>query len=299
MSVIKTVLFENYLSLQDAARDRGWLRWRPLRKLSGSMYRRLRCGEELTMTCRGLAWTLDADDPYFTRSLVIEGTHEPYETEYFLGLLLPGMTVVDVGAHVGWYTLLAAQRVGPAGRVIAFEPEPANYARLERNVAASGYRHVITVPKAVAERTRALTLFRDPGNSGGHSIADCGNTRPAFTVEAVALDEYFGPEPPPVHVIKIDVEGAECLAWRGMQRVLQRNPDLVLMMEFSPQALSQAGSSPEELWRMYCDAGFKPFRLHGETQRLLPVEFDELLHLCERGDRHTNLFLSRHQEPQP
>ena len=296
---MQAALFEAYLKLQEGARARGWMRRRPLRKLSRSLYTRLRCGERIATTCRGLTWCLDVRDPYFTPSLILEGGHEPYETEYFAKLVGPGMTVVDVGAHVGWYTLLAAQRVGASGRVVAFEPDPANYALLVQNVTANGFRNVETVQQAVSDGCRQAAFFLDPKNPGGHRLADWSDGRPSIPVEVTSLDAFFSASLHPIDVVKIDTEGVELSVWRGMQRVLQRSPHLRVMMEFSPEALLRCGASPERLLAECQQSGFTAYWLNGQTQRVLPKPLEELLAICRQGDQYTNLFLFRTLDDAP
>jgi hypothetical protein len=116
-------------------RESGLIRWRPLWKATRWLYRRV-CPAEGTILERihGRWWHLDLGDRYFTQSLLLTGQHEEWEVPIFLKALRPGQCVVDIGAHVGFYTVLAAERVGPSGRVIAFEPDPGNRALLEANV---------------------------------------------------------------------------------------------------------------------------------------------------------------------
>ena len=113
----KQALFHAYLGVQRVPREHGWIaRARLLRKASRWLYRHVKCGAIVSMRSQGLRWTLDINDGYFTESMVVEGDTEPWETKFFLRWAQPGMTVVDIGAHIGWYTLLAARQVGPSGR---------------------------------------------------------------------------------------------------------------------------------------------------------------------------------------
>src|SRR5207245_2930011 len=101
--------------------------------------------------------------------LYVTGVWEKDVTAYLMKLIESGMVVVDIGANVGYYTLLAAEKVGSHGKVLAFEPEPSRYALLEKNVRANDLKNVIPVQKAVSNKTGAARLYLDPRhNSGDH-----------------------------------------------------------------------------------------------------------------------------------
>lgn len=90
---------------------------------------------------------------------------EPEVTEVFLSHVMPGDVVLDIGAHIGYYTVLAARSVGNEGRVIAFEPDPQNYSLLVKNVAKNGYRNVTAVQKAVSWNSGYAQLYQTAGSS--------------------------------------------------------------------------------------------------------------------------------------
>ena len=104
-------------------------------------------------------------DQVVAQGLLVRGAWEPFETELFEQALAPGMVVFCLGAHIGYYALLAARRVGPRGRVYAFEPSPENFRLLVKNVEANGYRNVIPVPKAVSNVTGRATLYLNASNT--------------------------------------------------------------------------------------------------------------------------------------
>ncbi len=292
---MKAMSFRGFLALQELARPLGCMRLRPLRKLARSAYRRLACDGSQSVRCAGLRWTIEpVADGYFSESLVIEGAHEPYETEFFLNWLRPGMTVVDIGAHVGWYALQAARRVGPSGRVVAFEPEPKNRELLRRNIAVNAVANIEVVPLAVADRQGWMPLALDPSNAGAHWLrAGAEDGAASVAVELTTLDAWCAGWVQPPDALKIDVEGAELLIWQGMRQMLAQSPRIRIMAEFYPDALRRAGTDPSALFEAFRADGFTVQRLHGESQRLLPTDYEELLAVCASGDRHTNVFLTR------
>ena len=99
----------------------------------------------------GLTMYLNPRDRVITPSMLAYGTWEPVETSLLLDNLRPGDTVIDVGANVGYYTLLAARKVGPRGKVVAFEPDPESFSFLKRNVKANGFTNVVLEQKGLVE----------------------------------------------------------------------------------------------------------------------------------------------------
>ncbi len=186
------------------------------------------------------------------------GTWEPGLTRLLESLLEPGMVVVDAGAHIGYFTLLAARKVGPTGKVYAFEPAPANYALLLKNIAFNGYQNIIPVQKAVSNSQRTATFFLHP-NSVGHSFhhETLGRGKTAITVETTTLDRFLEGEGwPPVHLVKLDIEGAEPAALEGMARLLERNKTVRLIVEYIPHILERAGENPRQFLERMRGLGF-------------------------------------------
>lgn len=198
------------------------------------------------------------NDNFIGAVIAREKRYEPHVTRVLTGLLSAGQTFVDVGANVGYFSLLAASRVGAAGRVIAFEPNPANCDLLRRSIAANEFEGVIALHSVAVAESRQTIHFSTAGvDSNGRVInpAEAAAEVVALpTVEAVALDEALdGVER--VDVIKLDVEGAEARAWRGMQAVLARHRP-TLLFEFSPTLLERTSEVDpaaflEEVSRQY------------------------------------------------
>lgn len=184
-------------------------------------------GERWVEVGRQRMW-LDLSDR--TQLSIALGSHEKAALARFLGLLRPGQTVVDVGANVGLYTLAAARAVGPGGRVVAFEPEPRNCARLQRNVEANGHANVTVVQAAVGEASGRARLYLG-GDSGVHSLLAERAGGPAVEVEVVALDEYCEREGLVPDVVKVDAEGAELAVLRGLRRTLRRAGGIAVVCE--------------------------------------------------------------------
>ncbi len=181
-------------------------------------------------------------------SAVIDGHYERATRELIERLLPPGGTFIDIGAHVGLYTLVAARSVGPRGHVYAFEPEPDNFALLRENILRNGYANVTATACAVCERTGESRLFVSRQGNDRHSLFP--NPRSPFqehreTVRTTTLDDFLDSAGwPEIDLIKMDIEGAEPLAIAGMSRLLARSSRVQLIVEFSPETLDAGGTSP-------------------------------------------------------
>ncbi len=203
---------------------------------------------------RGLRMLVPAGYPS-ARSFAA-GRYEEDVTRLFSTLLRPGMAVVDLGANVGYFSLLASRLVGAGGRVYAFEPDPLTYDYLVKNVERNGCDNVVTVPKAAAGSEGTMGFVRDPHGAESY-LAATGTAEPTISVPTVTLDHYFESEGwPRVDLIKMDVEGSEQACLLGMKTFRSRNPAMKLIMEFNQPALGRSGVSPESIARTLLDLGF-------------------------------------------
>ncbi len=237
---------------------------------------------------------LEPTDRVVTPRMIGERVWEPKETYWFVESLREGDTVVDVGANVGYYTLIAASLVGPEGRVYAFEPDPRSFSLLERNVRLNGFSNVVLERKAVADQAGTLRLYLAPENKGDHRIyAPSDEQRDWIEVEAITLDDYFGERAAEVDLVKIDTQGAELSILRGMSRILESSERLVLAMEYWPHGLRDFGEEPGELLDLLTAQDFRFFDLAGFLVRPLEeVGQAELLARFPPGNRwFTDLFL--------
>jgi FkbM family methyltransferase len=167
-----------------------------------------------------------------------------------LELLDPGDVVYDLGANIGWYSLLAARRVGPSGQVVAFEPAIENAAQLRRNAASNGFANIAVVPAAVSDRD-GWAMFLDRGSLEGRLDKDDDDaqakdranrireSRGRIPVPMVTLDAWIGEaEQAAPSLIKIDIEGAEIGALRGMQATLRTAmPTLIIELHRTRDAV--------------------------------------------------------------
>jgi len=233
------------------------------------------------------------------QQLLFQSSYEKYTTILFKELVAEGMNVIDIGANIGYYTLLAAKLVGERGKVFAFEPEPRNYALLLRNVEVNGYKNIIPLQKAVSSKSGKAKLFLDKVESGAHSIYKVRkNNTEAIMVDAVSLDGFFEGKKCPIDIVKVDVEGAEMTILLGMTKIVNNNNDLKIFTEFWPPGLQGSGFSAQEYWDKIIECGFKYIYLINEQkQRLEPADFASIMKFCKdtffRHPTSVNLLCSR------
>ena len=195
-------------------------------------------------TTSGFSLYVSPDDAAVGATIASLGFYEPNVTAVFEAKLRPGMNIVDIGANIGWFTMLAASRVGPTGHVLAVEPNPLNARMLEASRQANGFQHVSLLPVAAGLRNGAVALHRTYSNGSTTSL-DRVDVLGAEIVPVLRLDDVLGDEHCPVAVVKVDVEGAEALALGGMERTLRRDRP-VIVSEFSPNMMPGLSSITAE-----------------------------------------------------
>jgi len=200
------------------------------------------------------------------------GRYELSTTQVFEEILGPGMVVIDIGAHVGYYTLRAAKRVGMTGKVYAFEPDRENHGLLLKNIELNGYNNIVAAQMAVSDRIGNSTLYLTALDSGRHSMYHHGlPERGSAAVETTTVDSFLVSEGwPSVDLVKIDVEGAEVTVLDGMAQLLKRSPELKLIIEFNPVLLQNAGVVPIQFLEDLASPGWG-VQIIGEGNEPLPL----------------------------
>ena len=229
-------------------------------------------------------------DRFITPSLVHAGCFEPFLTELVANELRPGDTVLDLGAHIGYYTLLFARLVGPGGRVVALEPDPDNFALLERNVALNGYRNISAYNLAAAEGPGRRALYKSADNAGDHRLHAAEAGRSAVPVDAVAVDDLFR-DRGNIGFVKMDVQGSEGSALEGMAGLLARSPRVKMMLEFWPFGLARAGYGALRLLDRLRALGFRVYEADEADGSVRKTDPRRLLERYpETRDVFTNLW---------
>lgn len=196
------------------------------------------------------------------------GVFEPIFTSLFLDLVEPGATFLDVGANMGYYTLLGWREVGERGRVYAFEPDPNSISRLERNLKLNQANHVTVIGSAVSN-LRGTAKFHvsssEDANQGNASLVVESET--ALEVPTITLDEFLEEHQlRDVGLLKMDIEGGEALAVQGMTRSIQSGVFRAILLEMHRVPVASLGTSPERILATFSSCGYSVYRVHGVTR---------------------------------
>jgi FkbM family methyltransferase len=191
--------------------------------------------------------------------------YEPVTTAALLRVLRPGMNVADVGAHIGYYSVLAARAVCRQGTVHSIEPAEENGAFIETNARLNRLPN-IRLHRCAAAAERGARAFHLTGSSDSHGFYShpLAETRETVETLAVPLDELV---PAPLHVVKIDVEGAEIEVLRGMERHLSSGAMKALCVEWNPSCQRHAGHDPQALPEYLSDLGFQEVTILDDERR--------------------------------
>lgn len=226
----------------------------------------------------GLQLRVDCRDLGVGRPLYLRGTYEPDETALLLSILKTGMVFFDVGANIGYFTTLASKLVGPSGKVLAAEPDPENFALLERNIRKNGLQNVVLFNCALGAEAGGAQLFRAASNKGDHRLYASGdNLRDSVAVKVDTFDHLLSvANVDQVDVVKMDAQGYEGHILAGMKETLRRGNDLAILTEFWPEGLEYSGSSGAEFWETLAQFGFDASNV-GKCGNLTTAEYSDVL----------------------
>lgn len=197
--------------------------------------------------------------------IALFGRWEPDLTSMIAQRLQPGDVCIDVGANIGYYTLLSSAEVGANGIVVAIDALPSNFAELQRNLSNNaGTENVRAINRAVSDQAGVLEVYAGPEHNAGLATTAPGNRhelRREATIPAAPLDELLMEEE--MHrarVLKIDVEGAEASVIAGLGRFLENcNPELEIFLELSPGWWDDQSLTPEQVLAPLRQAGFNTY----------------------------------------
>ena len=171
---------------------------------------------------------------------VFKKRQDAVEIAWMRRLVRPGSHVLDIGANIGFYTLLLSELIGSEGHVHAFEPDAINFKRLS---AMAGHKSNITlVPKAVSDRSGKLLIYTSPQLNVDHRTYKVANYKETIAVDGMSIDDYVGGRFR-VDFIKMDIQGYELHALRGMERTVIANPAIVIFSEFWPYGFRLCGTN--------------------------------------------------------
>lgn len=219
--------------------------------------------------------------------------YEPHVTHAIRQILRPGDWFIDVGANIGYFSLLAGTIVGSTGQVIAFEPNPNNCDLIEQSIAANQLANITVHRQAVAESPQTFNLDVAGPNTNGRIIDNSPQAvlgmNPPLYVTAVVLDDFL-PDLPRLNLVKMDIEGAEPRALQGMIHLLRRHKP-ILLLEFSPFLIQVTSHvSPDSFLQTVMELGYRLHILQPNQSPTSAQTIPELLRAQQlSGSTHLDL----------
>lgn len=238
--------------------------------------------------CRILNFEMYLQDyePIISEALKTKGIWEPVESLIAGRYIKHGDIVVDVGAHIGYYSLLFSYMVGKRGLVYAFEPDPKNYDVLLKNLGLNNISNVI--PSIIAlsnEKKQKVDFYLTSYITGHHSLAEVEETDEVIKVTQTTIDTYFD-DKARVDFVKIDTEGNECDVLEGMGRVIVDNPQIKIMCEFAENNLKHFGQTLKSLYNVLIFYGFTVYAIEVGFKDLVYIGADELDWFIKNNGKH-------------
>jgi FkbM family methyltransferase len=249
----------------------------------------LRFGVSILAKLKGMEFSRKYDWDWKLEMLL-----EKYEKETVIlakKFVKPSMTVIDIGAHIGYYTKLFSKLTGKNGFVYAFEPEEENFRLLEKNT--KNLTNVKLVKKALSDRNGFIDFYRAENHTAQHSVLKSGIRHKKITIPAITLDSFMKRENiKKIDFIKIDIEGGEPYAFAGAKDALNRKP-LAVIMEFAPENFKISKISPSGfLQNLNKEFGFSFYKILDDGNLKL-IATDDLNEKITEGKELVNLFLKK------
>lgn len=216
--------------------------------------------------------------------------YEQETTLFIRKYLNEGDTVWDVGANIGYFTLEFARSVGSQGKVLSFEPHPEIFKVLQRNVSRNKYQNISLQNVACGEEATFSKLYFSTENEGNHKIVENSSSKDSVKIKVVKLSTFIETHPP--RLIKMDIEGAELLALRGLGADYLKYSRVDFVIEYHPYEMSFFDIEGEQVIDFFIDTGYKFRNLAFPDSPIISRE--EILKKYKKEDRSiTNLFCSK------
>lgn len=234
----------------------------------------------LALCVHGLA------DQFVSRRIREEGIWEPYETALVMESLHPGDVFVDIGANIGYFTVLAAHLVGAGGQVFAFEPDPANCALLRQSLALNALAPAVEVTEAaLSNEPGEGVLYLSADNLGDHQVYATKGSRQQVPIALLNGSDYLAPQLTRIDLVKIDTQGSEFQVVQGLMPLLEAlavKPRM--LVELTPFSLRAAGASGRALVELLAQIHQVFWIVDHIEHRLVPTSAAELALWCDNVD---------------
>ncbi len=239
------------------------------------------------LACRLQLHVHGSRDQHVSRRIREDGIWEPYETSLLLQFLNPGDVFVDVGANIGYFSILAASIVGEQGAVFAFEPDPDNYGLLCANAQLNGFdSNIVAVEAALTDREGEGRLFLSEDNLGDHQVYVGDEQRNSVPIVLLRGCDYLAARIEQLDLLKIDTQGSEFQVIEGLMPLLatlKRKPRIII--ELTPHSLRQAGTSGRMLIESLATLGQPFWMIDHVGHSLIASSAEALAVWCDNWDK--------------
>lgn len=241
----------------------------------------------LTRTIFGHKIFVDTRDMSMAPHILLDGYWEMWVTDIFMNLVKDGMNVIDIGANIGYYSLIFASKIGSTGKLFTFEADPEVFDILHKNMEINGFLgRTELINKAVVDKRGTINFNKCKIHHGSSSIASFSSefwdNVEIINVETISLDEYFKNKNMKIDIIKIDAEGSEPYIFDGMKELIEKNPNMTIICEFNQYIISGAKRDPRKFLEEIKRYGFT-LKYIDDSSNIENISIEELLKkdLCE------------------
>ena len=237
---------------------------------------------------------LNPNDPVVSGAIFFN-IYEKSESKVIKSHCVEGMNMLDLGANIGYYTAIFSQLVGVNGTVISIEPDEESYKYLSKSIDSFNYKNVFSFRIAASDTKQKLPLFISKENRGDNRLYSTNQKRKSIIVECLTIDELLKENKiENLDLIKIDVQGYEPKVLKGMRKIVKSSKELILLSEFWPKGILQAGENPKEFLAMLRKMQFQLFELKriGSLILIKPCDDNQFIKKY-RGRKYTNIVCKK------
>lgn len=234
---------------------------------------------------------LNKDDVGVSGHLAL-GVYEKTEIDLFRNSIKESDVVVDIGANIGYYSVIAGKKLGDKGKLFVYEPEEVNLNLLKKNIEHNKIQNVIFEQTALSNEVGTKKFFLTKHNKGTHSLVNNRGVVESVLVKTDTLDnslkKYGSPK---VDVIKMDIEGAEIMAIEGMLETIKKSQNLIIFTEFYPKAIRRLNQSPIAYLNRLVELGFSLKLIDEEKGAMVDLEnFEDFIDSFPNSEFVRNIY---------
>jgi len=260
---------------------------------------------------------LDNNDKTQVEIFSKEKSYEKGTVKILKRLLKKGMNVINIGANIGYFTVIIAKEVSPSGQVFAFEPSPITAQLLRKNIKINNCENVQVFTKAITNTIGKSNLWQAASSVHNfvskkgldeiekiqrlsllginQEVKDVEKIREKFEVDTTTIDNFVQQKNRPIDFLVMDAEGSEKYILDGMENTLKQNPHLDIITEYNPYTFELAGSTGESFLDKITELGFEIFQIDENSETIQPILKNKLI-VDFKFPRYTNLYLTKNKK---